>query len=330
MFLSSKTLLSDIMKILTNTPTLLATCFLIVNSAICQTKPVDKCREIKFQSTRNGNIEKLQFKQYNQDGQLISENEILASKFIENYNRETVYSYDKKGNKTKQTVIENGKTKKIVEFKYDKNDILTEEKEINGLNKNNVKEGDSPDVIKVFNGNANSQKLYQNGVSYGEIKSILNAKGAVLRKETTNSKGEITSIETNDYTENGDLLKQEIADNIAKTKMVLLNNYENNLLNIERKSFNNQLVSETQYQYNLKGDLTQKRGLNALMKEDYTLLNEYSANGLLSKSTYFRAGIIVSKMIFEYDTNQNKIKETYFEFENSQPLFTKEWTYDCK
>ncbi len=317
------------MKILTNTPTLLATCFLIVNSAICQTKPVDKCREIKFQSTRNGNIEKLQFKQYNQDGQLISENEILASKFIENYNRETVYSYDKKGNKTKQTVIENGKTKKIVEFKYDKNDILTEEKEINGLNKNNVKEGDSPVVIKVFNGNENSQKLYQNGVSYDEIKSILNAKGAILKKETTNSKGEITSIETNDYTENGDLLKQEITDNIAKTKMVLLNNYENNRLKSERKSFNNQLVSEAQYEYDLKGNLTQKRGLNALMKEDYTLLNEYNTNGLLSKSTYFRAGIIASKMIFEYDTNQNKIKETYFEFENIQPLFTKEWTYDC-
>jgi hypothetical protein len=90
------------------------------------------------------------------------------------------------------------------------------------------------------------------------------------------------------------------------------------------------LISETQYEYDLKGNLSQKRGLNALNKEDYTLLNEYNTSGLLAKSTYFRGGVLVSKLLFDYDALQNKIKETYYESIKEQTLYTKEWVFECK
>jgi YD repeat-containing protein len=221
------------MKISINTPVLL-TALVSLNTAFCQTKSTNKCLETKFQSTRNGNVETLKTKKYNTSGQLLSETEVLTSKFLDNFNRETVYSYDAKGNKIKQTSIEDGKVKSIIQFSFDKNNQLTEEKEIkSSINKNSINDNDTPANIKIFNGSEIVQKLYFDGKESGQIKSVLNTKGDVLQKETKDSKGNISFIEINEYATNGALLKQEFNDKIAKTTTTSSNIYENNRLKTE-------------------------------------------------------------------------------------------------
>ena len=285
-------------------------------------KAKGNCLETKISLFNADLLDYLSVKTYDAKGNLTKNAETFSAKLNGPYTTENTYEYDAKNNNTKVIFKQNGIQKSVILKEYDVAGKLTKETLSNAANVNlataSLTETLTQNAVEKTFGNANGK----------ETKAFDKA-GNLLKQETFDGNGKLTSSLSSDYDAKGNHTKNTRFDAAANVSEVTTLTYEanGNLLN-EKTLRNQEVFSETIYDY-LKNNLSKKTHKNRYSQVDYYFTFEYDAAGNLVKQSYFGNNQLVNSTSFEYDNRGNKTKESYFD-KTGKLTGYKAWEYSCK
>lgn len=301
---------------------LLATAF-----ASAQTTSTKKCLETSYAFYRNGVAESKISRTFDNNGNLLTETEVVQSKYRGYYTEKKVYEYDTKGNNTKITELKDGQTKKVIEKTFDATGQSFKETLGGNTAQNqpftttslNIKTGESEQIFFEADGKESVRE-----------KKKVDANGNLLQREVIGKNGKTSMLDEKTYDANGNILKYTNNDAVAKVIHTTDYVYSTDGRLLSDKTTRNDVVfAETKYEYNMYKQLVKKIRLNGQGKEDYYHTYEYNNAGGVMKESYFYNNKLVSYQTYEYDDRGNKTKESFFDT-NGNLTSLKEWTFECK
>ncbi len=287
--------------------------------------PKSNCLETKYAFSRQGQVEQLFLKTYNAQGKLSTETNTFTSKLSGNYTESYVYEYDAKGNNTRITYSHNNMVKKVTRNEYGLTGKLTQQ--IISA------DGASNAIQKtLFTESGSVQIFYDKDGVTETVREVtgLDAIGQIITKEVISANGKVAFSDKYTYVLPGKVSRWVHYD--AADKVTTTTNYEYDVkgnLTKEITLRNDVLFASTINTYNTKGDLEKKTRLNGNNQIDYYFTYDYNSKGLLEKENYFYNNQILSIRNFEYDANDNKIKELFSDSKGVMTTF-KTWEYLCK